>query len=182
MNFYRWDGNGIFFDVVDINPAGALPTCSTPTPPPELINDEVARWTGSGWEVLSEAPAAPGIDLDALRADLTADNNTQYDAAISLMTCDYPAAEITTWERQRAEAVAWGADSTAPTPWIDIAATARGLDRDEYLERTLAKVNAFAMVSAYLTGRRQGIDDRIRAATTAEELAAVVIDYTLPGA
>ncbi|VVO24262.1 hypothetical protein [Pseudomonas fluorescens] len=68
------------------------------------------------------------------------------------------------------------------TPWIDIAAASRGLERDEYLARTLAKVTAFANVSAYLTGRRQGIDDQLRAATTAEELAVVAIDYTLPGA
>ena len=123
-----------------------------------------------------------GVMADALRPGLTASNNAAYEQAIASLTCDYPAAEISTWERQRAEVIAWAADSTAPTPWIDIAATARGLDRGEYLSRTLAKVNAFAVASAYLTGRRQGIDDQIRAATTAAELAAVVIDYTLPGA
>lgn len=120
--------------------------------------------------------------VEARKADLAQLNNDQYSASIDHLTSDYPAAEIATWERQRAEAVAWGDNSDAATPWIDIAATARGLDRDEYLARTLAKVNAFAMASAYLTGRRQGIDDQIRAATTAEELAAVVIDYTLTGA
>jgi hypothetical protein len=126
--------------------------------------------------------AEKAAQVDAMRPHLTDANNAQYDAAIALMTCDYPAAEITTWERQRAEVIAWSGDSTAATPWIDIATSARGLDREEYLSRTLAKVNAFAIASAYLTGRRQGIDDQIRAATTAEELAAVVIDYTLPGA
>lgn len=128
--------------------------------------------------------SAPAVapDWPTLIAAHTLTNNSAYDAAIGKLTSDYPAAEIATWERQRAEVVAWAADSTATTPWIDIAATARGLDRDEYLARTLAKVNAFAMASAYLTGRRQGIDDQLRAATTAEELAAVAIDYTLPGA
>ncbi|VVO30295.1 hypothetical protein [Pseudomonas fluorescens] len=119
---------------------------------------------------------------DALRPGLTASNNAQYEAAIAALTADYPAAEIATWERQRAEAVAWGADHAAATPWIDIAAAARGLERDEYLARTLDKVTAFASVSAYLTGRRQGIDDQLRAASSAEQLAAVLIDYTLPGA
>lgn len=117
---------------------------------------------------------------DAERPSRMAANNSAYDAAIALMTSAYPAAEIATWERQRDEAVAWGADRTAPTPWIDIAATARGLDREDYLERTLAKVNAFAVASAFLTGRRQGIDDALRAATTPDELNAVTIDYTLP--
>ncbi|MBP5971141.1 DUF4376 domain-containing protein, partial [Pseudomonas iridis] len=53
----RWDLNGIFFGVVDADPYGALPERSTPTPPPELEGDEVARWTGSGWEKLAAAPA-----------------------------------------------------------------------------------------------------------------------------
>lgn len=126
--------------------------------------------------------AEKAAQADAMRPGLTAANNAQYDAAISSMTSDYPAAEISTWERQRAEVIAWASDSTAPAPWIDIAASARGLDRGEYLARTLGKVNAFASASAYLTGRRQGIDDQIRAATTAEELAGIVINYTLPGA
>ena len=56
MNFYRWDGNGIFFEVVDVDPAGELPLRSTPTKPPELEGDEVARWTGSCWEKLVAAP------------------------------------------------------------------------------------------------------------------------------
>lgn len=127
------------------------------------------------------APTPLDIDMEYLRTQQVIANNAQYDQSISALTLDYPAAEISTWERQRAEAVAWGADPAAATPWIDIAASARGLDRDEYLSRTLAKVTAFAGASAYLTGRRQGIDDQIRAATTAEQLAAVVIDYTLPG-
>lgn len=188
MNLYRWDEQSFYIGSVEVDDAAPMPVRSTPTEPPQLTGEQVAQWSGSGWEVLQARPVAPEVPVDTvgkleeLRDVLTASNNEQYEAAIGHMTSDYPTAEITTWERQRAEAVAWGTDPAAATPWIDIAATARGLDRDEYLARTLAKVNAFAVASAYLTGRRQGIDDQIRAATTAEELAAVVIDYTLPGA
>ena len=71
MNFYQWDVNGIFFDVVDVDPAGELPLRSTPTQPPELEGKEVARWTGSGWEKLAAAPEpepAPAPDWPALIA------------------------------------------------------------------------------------------------------------------
>lgn len=145
-----------------------------------------------GWVVMTGERPTPDhtaspegsweLTVDRVRQRLTAENNAAYEAAIGALTADYPAAEIATWERQRAEALAWAGDPQADTPWIDIAAAARQLDREVYLTRTLAKVNAFAQASAYLTGRRQGIDDAIRAAATAEELAAVVIDYTLPGA
>jgi len=107
-------------------------------------------------------------------------NNSAFEQAMSAMTADYPASEISSWERQRAEALAWEADSTAPTPWIDIASQARGLDRVEYLQRTAAKVHQFAAASAFLIGRRQAIDDAIRAAETVEALDAIVIDYSLP--
>jgi len=109
-------------------------------------------------------------------------NNAAYESAFAALTADYPPSEIATWERQRAEALAWDADSSAPTPWIDMAASARGIERTEYLSRTYAKAQAFAQASAYLTGLRQRYDDAIRAAKTPEQLAAIAIDYTLPEA
>lgn len=108
-------------------------------------------------------------------------NNAAYEAAIAAMTSDYPPSEIATWEVQRQEASAWSADNQSATPWIDAAATARGIDRLEYLQRTLGKAQAFAAASAWLTGRRQALDDLIKA-TPAEQLHTIVIDYTLPGA
>lgn len=111
------------------------------------------------------------------KALLTQRNNQAYENALSMMTSDYPPSEIQTWERQRAEVLDWHVDNAAATPWIDVAASARGLDRDEYLARTLAKVQAFAAASAWLTGRRQGIDDSIRAALTLDQLRSISISY-----
>ncbi len=135
-----------------------------------VVVRDVVPWTAEELAAMAEAQ----------RPGMTEANNAAYESAIAALTADYPPSEIATWERQRAEALAWAADTAAPTPWIDIAAAARGLDRGEYLSRTLAKAQAFAQASAWLTGRRQGIDDALRAATTPAELAAVVIDYTLP--
>ncbi len=108
---------------------------------------------------------------------LTHRNNEEHKIAIGQMTHEYPSSEIQTWGLQRAEALAWGLDNSAATPWIDIATAARGLDRNEYLTRTLAKVRAFAAASAWLTGRRQGIDDNIRSATTLDQLRSISISY-----
>lgn len=120
-------------------------------------------------------------ELKARQLRAIASNNGAYESAISQMTAGYPPAEIQTWERQRAEVIAWEADPNAPTPWIDLAASARGLDRGEFLARTLAKVTAFVQASAWLTGHRQGIEDAIRATSTLAALSAIIIDYTLPG-
>ena len=71
MIFYKWNEQGIFFGQVEIDESAALPARSTPTQPPELEGDEVARWTGSGWEVLAAAPEPeplPAPDWPALIA------------------------------------------------------------------------------------------------------------------
>ena len=119
-------------------------------------------------------------DLDTKKAAAIQLNNQAYQNAIRFMTQEYPEAEIATWERQREEVLAWELNKNASTPWIDIAAMARGLGRIDYLERTLAKVNKFAIISAYLTGRRQGIDDAIKRAINESELTNVQVDYSLP--
>tara|TARA_R110000850_G_scaffold275207_1_gene414180 strand:+ start:45663 stop:46145 length:483 start_codon:yes stop_codon:yes gene_type:complete len=155
-----------------------------------LIDGEFfAEWKGS-LEELAEFLRQQGDDIDIARlsydtADLAASlipkNNAAFEQAMLALTADYPPSEISSWERQRAEALGWQADNTAPTPWIDVAAQVRGVPRAEYLQRTAAKVALFAQASAFLVGRRQAIDDAIRQATTSAELEAIVIDYTLPG-
>lgn len=133
------------------------------------------------WDVRSLSVEDMQSRQAADTGEATARNNATFESAFAALTADYPPSEIATWERQRAEALAWAADSSAPTPWIDIAASERGIPREDYLARTYPKAASFLAASAWLTGRRQRIDDAIRAAKTPEQLRAVVIDYTLPG-
>ena len=120
--------------------------------------------------------------LETEREYRTTVSNRAFEFAMDQLKESYPKSEIETWERQRAEAVAWGDDASVPTPWIDIAAQVRVIPRDEFLSRTLDKVHKFAGASAYLVGRRQAIEDAIAQAQTPGAVAAIVIDYTLPEA
>ena len=61
MIFYRWDEEGLFIGQVEADEAGELPICCTPTKPPKLTGKQVARWTGSGWEKLAQAPSPEPI-------------------------------------------------------------------------------------------------------------------------
>jgi type II secretory pathway pseudopilin PulG len=98
-----------------------------------------------------------------LRARITA-NSAAYEAATRALTADYPQLEKDTWPTQNEEASAWVADPVgAQTPWIDRAAAERGLDREEYIRRTLIKARQFKVMSAFLTGRRQKYEDQIKA-------------------
>ncbi|MBN7822402.1 hypothetical protein [Bowmanella yangjiangensis] len=102
-------------------------------------------------------------------------SNSQYEQATAALTADYPQLEKDTWPTQDAESSAWLLDPLgASTPWIDRAAAVRGLDREEYLRRTLVKARQFVIMSAWLTGRRQGYEDAIK------DGSDPVLDYQLP--
>jgi type II secretory pathway pseudopilin PulG len=110
----------------------------------------------------------------ALLAGRITANINAYNAATMALTADYPQLEKDTWPTQNEEATAWVADPAgAATPWIDRAAAERGIDRDEYIRRTLIKARQFKVMSAFLTGRRQKYEDQIKAGNDP------VLDYAL---
>lgn len=117
----------------------------------------------------------PPQSEQALKVKRLAANNYSYEAATRAITADYPQLEKDTWPTQDKESKAWMADpDNALTPWIDRAAITRGIDRAEYLRRTLAKAQQFEMVSSYLTGTRQKYEDQIKAG------GDPVLDYSIP--
>ena len=132
--------------------------------------------------IADEEASRYSFHIDDLASILVSENNAAFESAMTALTSEYPEDEIKSWDRQRDEAVAWEQNNLSPTPWIDIAAQTRGIDREVYLSRTAAKVHLFAGASAFLVGRRQAIDDAIKQATTSTELEAIVIDDTLPAA
>lgn len=146
---------------------------------PELVD---GMWYET-WvlEPLTDAEVAQVIEAERvnagnpLAAAITL-NNSAYESAIASLTAGYPPSEISTWERQRAEVMAWHLDDTSPTPWIDIAAQARGITRADYLARTYAKAAQFAQASAYLTGLRQRYETEIKAAV---DPTSVLLEYSL---
>lgn len=130
-----------------------------------------AGWLFDGAEFSEPAPppADPG--------SLIQQNNEAYNRATAALTADYPQLEKDTWPTQNAEAEAWVADPVgALTPWIDRAAAERGLDREEYIRRTLIKARQFVIMSSFLTGRRQKYEDEIKAGGSPE------LDFTLTSA
>lgn len=118
--------------------------------------------------------------IDDQKAELYAKCNSMYELSACMLKAGYPPSEIDTWGIQREEALAWNLDNSRPTPWIDNAALVRGIDRVELATRIVRNTGMFASASSFLTGRRQGIEDAITAATTQAELNAIVFDFTLP--
>lgn len=106
--------------------------------------------------------------LPALRAAKLQEINEGFEAACAALTEGYPGTEKLTWPTQHAEAIAWGADPTAPTPYLDGLAVARNIDPLDLREKTLYKVQLFLQASQFLVGTRQWLEDKINVASAAE--------------
>ena len=106
--------------------------------------------------------------------------NAAYNAATSTLVSAYPKSELLTFDKQEAEARAWQADNSAETPLVDMLAAGRQIDKAELVRRIIAKADAFALATRYLTGQRQRYEDMLDAATTAEEIASIVPEYVMP--
>lgn len=118
--------------------------------------------------------------IEHLRALWLTNINKKAQEVANLLTSGYPEFEKATWPDQQREALAWDADHSAPTPYLDQLAGFRGIDRVLYIQKTLAKVNAFRSAAAYLAGTRQKYEDHVKAASTLEQLQDIQPVFTLP--
>lgn len=126
--------------------------------------------------------ATPEPALPELKVRKLDEINATYQQAIATLTPTYPDDERLTFDKQEQEARAWLADSSTPTPFVDALAAGRQMDKAELVSRIIAKADAFALASGSLTGQRQRYEDFLDAAETAEAVAAIVPEYSLPGA
>lgn len=87
----------------------------------------------------------------------------------------YPQDEISTWDKQEAEARAYhSSGATAATPLLSALSTARGVALADLADRVIAKADAFAVACGVLIGKRQRYEDEVSAASDAASVAAVV--------
>ena len=178
--------------------------------PPEYSDGQAARWTGETWEIIpdyrgrivysdgrevlwervGELPkgvslsGAQSVDLAALKTAKISQLNAAAQAFIntSAEIDKVPDFEVQTWLIQAAEARAWAADKTAPTPMLDQIAASRGIDADKLKAAALRKTLAYEKLTAHVAGQRQALQAKIEAAKTAEALEKIKIELTLPEA
>jgi hypothetical protein len=133
------------------------------TPKGAAIDEPASEFVGPIFQ--QTLPAHPDAVLAAKRAAKIQEISDTAEIAAAQLTAGYPDFETKTWTSQEAEALAWDADKTAPTPRINAMAQWRGIDREDYLARTLSKVVRYHQASDYLVGTRQKYVDQANAAT-----------------
>ena len=120
--------------------------------------------------------------FEELKSAKLSEINAAYNAATSSLVVAYPKSELLTFDKQEAEARAWQADNSAETPLVDMLSAGRQIDKADLVRRIIAKADAFAIASGSLTGQRQRYEDMLDVAETADAVAAIVPEYSLPGA
>jgi len=89
--------------------------------------------------------------------------NADYERAVEALVADTPLPEREGWYKQEAEARAWSIDQQSGTPYVDGLAVARGVPREFLLSRILDKVALYEAAHAALTGKRQALEDAVKA-------------------
>ena len=132
--------------------------------------------------VTEEQPYTPPVPtLEEVKTAKLSEINAAADRAIATLTATYPDREISTFDKQEAEARAYAADPTASTPLLSALAQARGIPLDELVRRVLAKADAFAVASGSIIGQRQALEDRLDVCTTVEEVQSIAVNIVMPG-
>ena len=164
------DKRGVYLRTVQVDPMGPQPAGAIYDELPAAQEGHTRMWRGSWVQVSNEEvpiEPAPIVTPDQLRTALT----TEYERRMQAIAAGYPPSERESWPVQTSEATALIADPQAATPWIDSAATARGVDRLELANRIVAKDAMYRVISGTLSGVRQRIEDEIDAA--GDDMAAL---------
>lgn len=82
-----------------------------------------------------------------------------YNQKIKAILGDIPQSEIDTWSEQKAQALAWQADSNAIVPFIQNLAVQRGLALNELVERILRKAALYEDLSSKVLGQKHAAED-----------------------
>lgn len=126
--------------------------------------------------VTEEQPYVPPVPtFKEAKAAKLSEINKAADKIMAALISTYPDREISTFDKQEAEARAYMADPTAPTPLLSALAKARGLSMDELVKRVIAKADAFAVASGYIIGQRQALEDQLDTCKTLEEVQSIVV-------
>lgn len=111
--------------------------------------------------------AAPPAPVPPTAAEMVAAAHTRinlaYTFSVDALTSGYPDTEIASWPKQENEARAYLANPQATTPWLNSAATSRGISSQDLATLIVGNADALAPLHGALTGKRQRLRDQIDA-------------------
>lgn len=114
----------------------------------------------------------PALTLEQVKAAQVSALGRAFSLRMAVIKADYPDDEIQSWFQQSAEAVAYTASKTAPTPLLSSMALARGITVADLAARVITNSAAYAAAAGTLIGKRQKYEDAVKAAADAAAVSA----------
>ena len=115
-----------------------------------------------------------GIDTPVTLVDAQAKKiaaiRAHFESLVAGLKADAAPYEVETWAVQTAEYSAWAANNTTPTPYVSALAAARSMTLADLMAKIGAKVAGLASIQ----GAQHALEAAVNAATTQDELDAVV--------
>ncbi|MDR3736024.1 MAG: hypothetical protein P4L10_10875 [Acidobacteriaceae bacterium] len=130
-------------------------------------------WAVSNGALVAYTPPVIAPTLAEAQATQTAQIIAAAQAALAAIVAAYPDLEVATWPQQYAEAQAYTASSTAPTPMLSAIATASGSTVAVMAQGVMAKASSYQAASGAVIGKRMALTGQIAAATTVAAVQAV---------
>lgn len=125
----------------------------------------------------------PDPTLEEAKAAKLTEINAACDAILDAAVSSYPQSEVLTFDQQVDEVRAYQAGGKASdAPLLSALASARGITLDDLIQRVISKRQAFSMLSGYVIGHRQRLEDRLDECQTTDEVKAIVVDIKIPEA
>ena len=163
-----------------------IPAHATTVAAPSPIDGKNRVWDGSSWGYQDVPMDEPTLDpeyepsLEEVKLAKQAEIRDLADGFLQTLAAEYGAMEKLTWDQQATEADALTADPSAAAPLVRSIAAARGMSVFELATRIQANRAQWVVLSGHIVGQRLGYQDQLDAATTTEQVAAIVPVYTLP--
>lgn len=122
------------------------------------------------------------VTLEEAKAEKLSEINVVCDSILNAAISTYPETEVLTFDQQTSEARAYlASQNPVDAPLLTALAAGRGITLDDLVQRVIAKHDAFSLLSGYVIGQRQALEDRLELCETVGEVQAIAVNITLPG-
>jgi hypothetical protein len=107
--------------------------------------------------------------------------NRACDDILSSAVSTYPETEVLTFDQQTSEATTYlQTKNPEDAPLLVSLASGRGITLDDLVQRVVAKHTSFSILSGYIIGQRQALEDRLDTCEIIEDVEEIVVDIKLP--
>lgn len=123
------------------------------------------------------------VTLEEAKSAKLTEINAACDAILNAAISTYPETEVLTFDQQTSEANAYlASQNPADAPLLSALAAGRGITLDNLVQRVIAKHDAFSLLSGYVIGQRQALEDRLEQCQTVEVVDAIEVNIAIPDA